>query len=84
MAVLGDSAIYIELRNHMLYNKYAGSKPPSNKFTKNNRKEAIDMDKEEREKKNKGEDRARGLCRDDAVTGRQAKHMGVPDTAKGI
>ena len=51
MAVLDHSAIYIELRNDMLYNKYAGSKPPSNKFTKNNRKEAMDMDKEEREKK---------------------------------
>jgi hypothetical protein len=35
----------------MLYNKYAGSKLPSNKFTENNRKEAMDMDKEEREKK---------------------------------
>jgi hypothetical protein len=35
----------------MLYNKYAGSKLPPNKFTENNRKEAMDMDKEEREKK---------------------------------
>ena len=35
----------------MLYNKYAGCKPPSNKIIENNRKEAIDMDKEEREKK---------------------------------
>jgi hypothetical protein len=35
----------------MLYNKHAGSKKPSGNFTENNRKEAMDMDKEEREKK---------------------------------
>jgi hypothetical protein len=51
MAVLDHGAIYIELRNDMLYNKYAGSKPPSNKLTENNRKEAMDIWTKKKEKK---------------------------------